>query len=1325
MKFFLLIVGLSLSPRANADSMMDLVFKHLNKNQGLSSNYVKVFCQDKQGFIWVGTENGLNRYDGYNFQVFRHKNGDNFSLPNNDIKDIIEDSDDKSTWIVTSGGLARFDKNLQRFEKITLQAKTLFSGYLDIHHNIWLCTDMGLYIKKHGTTDYQLLEKTRHKIFQKILIDKKGNHWVVMDKNVGLIQPQDGSFVSVIDNVRGEFLYEDSKGQIWCGTNQDGLFRIDDFQQKKITRFNKGKGHFTSDNIAGLIEDVTGKYWVAVRDGGLYYLDTQNNVPKGYFYDIYHPEGLHSNALTTLFKDKFGNLWLGSFNKGIGFLDKWRKPFAHYKFNFKPNGLANNNVRCIYQDKDEEIWIGTKEGGCLSKFERSKGSFTHYCLDAQNPTGLNDDFIFSLQDGESGYLWVGTYRGGLNYLHKATGTFRHYQTDEQNDKSITQNAIYALLKDKNSQLWIGTLNKGLDMLKSPQSPFIHYKDKEIDHSLTSNNSIRALWEDHKGRLWVGSQNGLHIFDRQAKKFKSFLHSDTNPHSISHSNITCIFEDSKNNFWVATLGGGLNLMNREKGTFFAFTEDDGLPSNIVIGILEDAHGNLWLSTANGISKFTPPKNLDFAYLIKNKGQFRNYDVSDGLQGNEFAHNAQCKLTNGEMLFGGSNGFNLFHPDSIGHNPYKPTVILTDFRLFNKSVEIGKEDSLLKQHISRTQELILNYNQNTLTFVYIALNFSSSEKNQYAYRLKGLEKDWNYVGDLRTAHYTNLDPGEYFFEVKASNNDKIWNEKPIHIKIIILPPWWETWWFRIFLITFIVSSFITFYQLRMHNIRKQKIRLERLVDKRTFELQEANAELAGQRHEILSQNEELFQQSEELQQQRDYLKDANEMISQRLEDIKILSEIGQQITSSVKVFEIIEKVYHHLNDLMDAPNFEIGVLDRQKQVIDYYGYLDKNTTLNHNIAGIHQEGTFTRWCTQYQKDVFIQDVDGEINQYFTPEQSAYYTKARSKTLIYLPLLIEDRMIGIVVVKSFQKYAYTDVHFNILKNLAAYIVIALDNAQAYQLIEASNEQIKASNEQIQAKNRQIHSSIKVAQNIQQAILPYRTKMDELLKDYFIIYKPKDGVSGDFYWLNQIQNKTMLVVADCTGHGVPGAFMTLIGNTLLDKIIKVGQITNPANVLNRLHQEIQIILRQKESKNNSNGMDVVVLCMEKMEDDKTKIVFCGAKNPIYYISATDTDQKINILEGDRKSIGGEQNENISFTNQEIILTKNSLIYLGSDGLIDQNNPKRKTFGAKKLMQLLEDNADLSLSKQQALLEIALDMHQQGTEQRDDILFMGIKMTD
>ncbi|MBN2520487.1 MAG: SpoIIE family protein phosphatase, partial [Bacteroidales bacterium] len=494
--------------------------------------------------------------------------------------------------------------------------------------------------------------------------------------------------------------------------------------------------------------------------------------------------------------------------------------------------------------------------------------------------------------------------------------------------------------------------------------------------------------------------------------------------------------------------------------------------------------------------------------------------------------------------------------------------------------------------------------------------------------------------------------------------------------------------------------------------------RKVEIRTHELKEANAELKTKQEEILTQNEEIQQQAEELATQRDALeqqneeiKTKNEQISKAYDNIRVLSEFGQKVSATLSVEAINDMIYNYVNSLMDIAAFGIGLLNEKKQIIEYHSFFEQGKKLPYFYKNMKSNNSLNVWCLKNRKVVYINNIEKEFNKYIDsiPE---FKTLFKPYSVIQLPLIVENRAIGVITVNSDKKNAYTDRDITNLQSLASYISIALDNAHVYEIVNKQNLHIK--------------SSIEYAKTIQNSILP----IDKNLKKYFetfIIYRPRDIVSGDFYWFTTEKDKggkemVYFAVVDCTGHGVPGAFMSLIGSRLLNEIVNEKKILNPSQILEFLNVGIQLSLRQDETDNN-DGMDICLCRLQKAENEKYKLIFSGAKRPLYIYNNDNTS--IERISGARKSIGGirAKRSKLFYTNYETTVKKGDILYLSSDGYVDQNAPDRKKLGSLRLKQLLEEIKNLQLNSQKQRLEHELEQHMQKEEQRDDITFIGLEL--
>jgi PAS domain S-box-containing protein len=583
-----------------------------------------------------------------------------------------------------------------------------------------------------------------------------------------------------------------------------------------------------NNNVRVFYEDDDGMMWIGTDGGGLNFFNRKNRT---FTYTEYNPDrenSLISNVVFTIFKDNGGLVWIGSFQGGVNIYNKNRYKFIPYKKVSKGEyGLSYKSVRAIFQDSDNNIWIGTNGGG-LNQFNRKDGTFIHYKPDPLNINSLNGDAIMCVYEDHKRNLWIGTWDQGLNFYDRKKNRFIHYKHEPDNEYSLGSTHVMAVYEDRNMNFWIGTIGGGLDLFDRGKGIFSHYTHDPANDSSISDNGILTMLEDSKGDFWIGTLYGLNLFNREKGSFIRYVTDITNNQSISDNNVRTIFEDSRGNLWFGTMKGGLNrLVDKDKKTFISYLKKDGLPSNTIQDILEDDHGNLWISTTQGLSKFNPQTM-----------SFRNYDATDGLQSNDFDYTAAYRCRNGEMYFGGINGFNVFHPDSIKDNFHIPPIVITDFHIFNKSVKIGEKDFPLQKHVSETDEIELSYKHSVFGFEFAALDYSAPAKNQYAYQLAGYDKDWIYCGNRTRVTYTNIDPGKYVFKVKGSNNDNIWNEAGVSIKIDILPPIWATLWFRIIAVLFVLFLIAAFYRIRLHNITKRNRRLEEVNIKLSEQITERN-------------------------------------------------------------------------------------------------------------------------------------------------------------------------------------------------------------------------------------------------------------------------------------------------------------------------------------------------------------------------------------------------------------------------------------------------------------------------------------------------------
>lgn len=806
-------------------------FEQITSEQGLSQNTVFTICQDKKGFLWLGTEEGLNRFDGYDFKIYKHKTDDPHSLIDNKVSIIHEDRAGE-LWIGTQGGLDRFDRNTEKF--IHVNSNKIRSIYEDNAGILWFGTSGAGLIrldrerkqsKNYKNSPDQLSDLIDNSI-RIIYEDRAGVLWIGAEKS-GLYKFDRAKetfshYLHAPNNPQSlshnfvKAIFEDSRGVLWIGT-EDGLNHMD--RQKGIFKhYKKNPGNpacISHNYVLSIFEDDAGVLWIGTYGGGLNRFDRENNIFQCNRYRTETPGSLSDDNIYVIYRDKSGILWFGT-NRGLNKYDRRKVKFPCW--NAEQNGAAivsNNCVWSIYKDRSGVTWFGTDSG--LAQLDRTSGKIRLWSHNPNNPNSLSHNRVFTIVEDHGGMMWIGTEGGGLNRFDRQKEMFSCYKTNDSDEYSLSHDDVFTVCEDRFGMMWIGT-EIGLNRLDREEDRFTRwYNEPENPHSL-SNNFVSCIFEDRGGELWIGTRGGLNRFNRANQSFDSWKNIQGNPSSLSDNQINYIYEDRAGTLWIGT-ALALNKFHRGTNTFTHYTTKDGLPNDKINGILEDETGRLWLSTNYGISRFNPREK---------KGQFRNYDIHDGLQSNEFNGNSCFKSPDGEMFFGGVNGFNYFYPPNITDNPYRPPIVITDFQLFNESVNIDAgRDTPLEKSILETEEIVLSHEHYFFAFKFAALDFTTPVKNKYEYMMKGLDKTWiKKSADNRYASYTNLEPGDYTFKVRGSNNDGIWNEEGVGIKIIINPPFWKTWWFRGAMGLLGLLSVFGFFQYRTRRLR-QKLAEERKI------------------------------------------------------------------------------------------------------------------------------------------------------------------------------------------------------------------------------------------------------------------------------------------------------------------------------------------------------------------------------------------------------------------------------------------------------------------------------------------------------------------
>ncbi len=856
----------------------DIQFEHLAEEHGLSHLLVYSVLQDRRGFMWFATEDGLNRYDGISFKVYKHNPEDPKSLGSNSVTHLCEDREG-NIWISTRNqGLDKFEPKTETFVHYRYEANnpnSLSHNYVNgpIYEDacgiLWIGTNSGglnrFHPKKKAFTHYRHDKKNPHSLSHDSVkaiasgTTQEGTPalWIAtFGGGLNLFDIRKNSFMryrhdknnpeSLVDD-KIKCLYVDSrKNVVWVGT-VSGLDRFDP-QKGVFCHYKhdaKNPYSLSGDDVWNIQPGHDDDLWIATLGNGLNHFFPGTGKFSRYSHEKENPKSLSHNTLQDLYIGKDSALWIASI-QGVNRFDPHRKKFKLYQHRpHDSDALSCSRVFRILEDPRGMIWIATQTGG-LNCLDPEKEIFTNFQNNPEDPHSLSQNGVSDIYQDNTGTLWVATSHG-LNQWNPHTKTFIRYFHSGDNPFSISENSLRALGEDSQGNLWVGTFNTGLNRLDRRQNKFFRYThDPHDPYSICSNN-IWKIFRDSTGILWIGTGNGLCKFDQEKGRFIRFVYNKRQPGTISDNTILSFCEESADVLWVGT-GMGLNRFDKKTEQFTHFFEKNGLSSNRINSIVADDHGYLWMGTSKGISRF---------HLQKQK--FRNYDIQDGLQGNLFFFSSALKSKDGKIYMGGPNGLNVFDPKEIQDNPHIPPVLLTDFNLFRESVPIGKE-SVLKQHISFTEKIILSYKESFIGFEFAALNYTASKKNRYVYMLEGFDTSWIHTDSSRRfAHYSHLEPGEYVFYVKGSNNDGLWNEKAASVKIILLPPFWRTFWFKTIMVILTMGSILGSISLRIKNMKarnqqleQQKKELENEVERRTEAAQSANRAktefLAIMSHEI---------------------------------------------------------------------------------------------------------------------------------------------------------------------------------------------------------------------------------------------------------------------------------------------------------------------------------------------------------------------------------------------------------------------------------------------------------------------------------------------
>jgi ligand-binding sensor domain-containing protein/serine phosphatase RsbU (regulator of sigma subunit) len=1065
---------------------------------GLSQSAVNCIMQDSLGFIWIGTQDGLNKFDGYKFTVYRHQPSDTNTISNGYIKSIVQDQNG-NIWLGTRDGLNMIDPKTDRitsyfynpYDIYSISDNEIYNLFIDKEGILWIKTMISLDrldIKTgkvqrfpHFSDVFSSISATDN--YFPIFEDSRGMLWIgskdgllYFDRTIEQYQrfEYDPLNYSSLSNNKIKSITEDQSGFLWIGT-ENGLNRFDTGKNQFSRFYIDSQRESRSNNINEIFKDPDNNFWVATENG-LFFFDSERNIFRPF--QLTHMERPFFNMeVTSIIEDYSGIYWIGTLS-GLYKTDSKSK-FKTFRLSDYFAGMPGsvNVVASILPVADDDIWVGTWGSG-LFRINRRHGGIQEFSTrQAHRGRGIADDFVHAIYQDSNGRLLIGT-RNGVDIYDENTGRFNSFcmEVNQQACNVFKNNRVYRIIQDSKGNYWFATHN-GLHRFNKKSVESFYYNHNDLN-SLPS-NIVRSIIEGTDGFFYIGTIDGLVKFDYENGLFTRYRREQRmETFSISNNEITALLEDSSGNLWVGTMSG-LNLFYKNTETFIVFSEKDGLPNNLIYAIEQDAIGKIWVSTNKGLASINP-----------SSWEISRYDMADGLQDYEFNIGASKKSASGELFFGGISGFNYFFPEFIRINKHIPEIVITSV------TKITQQGTIIYK--GRDTEVIrINPGEDAFSIEFTALDFTRPEKNNFAYRMEGVDNNWVYIGNRPFASFSKLPSGEYTFRVKGSNNDLVWNEEGASIKVIVLTPFYKSDTAIIFYFLFFFLGVYLLFLFRTRNLRKSN---------------------------------------------------------------QVLKE---------------------------------------------------------------------------------------------------------------------------------------------KELAA--------------IEIARQK-----EELTIKNRNITDSINYAKRIQVALLPSEKLFSKIFPESFIFYKPKDIVSGDFYWVTEKKNKVFFAVVDCTGHGVPGAFMSIIGLELLRNIINVQGIERPADILNKLNVDFANIFSLGIDTDLAlrDGMDIGFCVIHK---DSGFLEFAGAFTSLYLVR----ENSINEIKGDRFSVGlvREEEGNSVFQNQELPLERNDVIYLFSDGYADQfGGTDGRKFKYRRFRHLLLNLHSLPMDEQKQQIFESMETWRGNHEQVDDMLIIGVR---
>lgn len=1046
-----------------------LKFRYITVEDGLSNNHVTSICADKYGYIWIGTQYGLNRYNGTEIETYHHIAGNGLSLISDYINVIFCDSRGR-LWVGTDKGLCYYNEYDNSFlktdkrEKNYLSYIAVFDIKEDKNQNLWIGTEQGLFIYTpekdqiihfNKSSKNKLMKLPSDSVYR-ILLDRSGNGWLTLfnnglhffNKTKGTLKSFyniQGNPHSLSDN-RIECIYQDNKGQLWIGTYNGGLNLLNS-ADSSFARFVIDENQQYSNRIRTIFEDNEGKLFFGTR-AGLYVLNTPGNKFIHFASSEHIFTTLNSNSVICNYTDNQGGIWLGTYYGGVNYTNIEYKPFIIYSNKDNDKHFLNNpNVFAFNEDVNGNLYVCTEKG--INILNKNTNTFKYLVSNPRDPYSLRHNDTKSIVVDQKGNLWIGTNGGGLNYYSTTTGEYKYYLNNPGDSLSMPSNKVYTVFKDNQGSLWVLS-NKDWNNLPSCLSKMVSTRGIFRNYHYDFYNGII---ETRNNNLYIGGINGFWLFERATERFIHFR----NPKIYK---VMSLYEDTKEILWIGSYNG-LARYDPRSGKYNYYSPAEGYPVHYVYGILGDDENNLWLSTNYGLIKFEG--------IINNPDSvtYRLYNRDDGLPSSEFiSYNASFRNKAGELFFGTGNGFVRFFPQQIKNYSHKPITVISALMIDDKTVIPGQKiygRIILKRPVQLTDSLIISHKAKSITIKFDALHYAQPEKNKYKYCLRNFDEDWHYANaHYNQVSYNRLPKGEYTFSIYTANNDGIYNHSPRELYIRVLPAYWQTWGFRIAVIIALLMIVYLYLRYRLGKLQIQRNNLINIVQEKTTLLNNSYNELKSQMDEIHSQSNKIKAQNEALMRQQDVIDSKNQQLHAANSNLQLLNEFGRQLTATLYKPEINKLIFKSIKSFFNVNIFGLGIYNEEKKCLVFSNFTEEGEELPEFFCNMDDKNSLGVFCFNNDELILCNDFEYEYKKYIS--KLNLKTSKIPKSVIYLPLKNNNRKIGVFTLQSYTKNAFSKDIIPTIESLASYVAIALDNAEAYEIVKKQNERLEKSKEYLE---------------------------------------------------------------------------------------------------------------------------------------------------------------------------------------------------------------------------------------------------------------------